>query len=232
MISTTSLTATANSVMKNWVMWLFYLGAVVVVAWDNVLQGVYTFIGLVSGAYFVHRFSHVELNFFTVMHHYHHENNDWLAYLSQILMELLFGVFVVPMSYAGFTAHPWATLLFVLVYSSVHNVNYGIFKVNQVHARHHENVHENIGPDVCDILFQSKHGEVEDTTHYVPNIVAATVIVVLARHFKLITAFAVKVFGAVGIVLYLLASWYVSVGVRTPLRSVHGRNILRRTVKR
>lgn len=190
-------------------MWLVYVCAVAFVARDDVFRGIGTVGGLIGGAYFVHRFSHEQRNFFTVLHHYHHENNDWFAYLSQILIELLFGVVVVPACYAGFAVHPWVTMLFVLIYSSVHNVNYGILKVNQVHTRHHLNVHENIGPDVCDILFHSKQGEAEDTSHYIPNIIISAVITVIVQKLDVVRPHHLRVAGAVGLVLYLAASWYV-----------------------
>jgi hypothetical protein len=210
MINEASIKAAIASVVSNWKMWLCYLCAVAVVARDNLFTGTCTFFGLISAAYFVHRFSHLHRNFFTLLHHYHHENDNWLAYFSQILIEILFGVFVLPFSYAGYTAHPWVTMLFVLVYSSVHNVNYGICKVNQVHARHHKNVHQNVGPDVCDILFQSKHGEPEDTSHYIPNIVIALIAVVLAQRYDVLKEWHLKAIAGIGVLAYLAASLYVS----------------------
>jgi hypothetical protein len=208
MISKVSVLQTYESVKMNWTMWLAYTIALLLVARDDIVLGVGTFFALVGGAYFVHRFSHLEKNFFTILHHYHHENNNWFAYVSQLMMELLFGVVVAPTSYAGYGMNPYVVLLFVLVYSSVHNVNYGLLKVNAVHSRHHENIHQNIGPDVCDILFQTKHGEPEDTSHYVPNIIAATTVVLLIKHHHVLESVNWKWVSGVGGVLYALASWY------------------------
>jgi hypothetical protein len=59
------------------------------------------------------------------------------------------------------------------MYITVHNINYSIVRVNNVHRMHHGDVHYNHGPDVCDILFGTKHPSettVENTDHYIPNI--------------------------------------------------------------
>ena len=198
-----------GSIVKNWIMWATYIICVAIVASDDVLCGLGTVSSLIGSAYFVHRYSHKEVNFFTALHHYHHENNNWFAYFSQIMIELLFGLVVIPGSYAGYAMHPWATMLFVLVYSSVHNVNYGLLKVNEVHARHHDSVHENVGPDVCDILFQTKHGEAENTTHYIPNIILAAAITFFLKKLDVVRFHHLQVACGVGGLLYLAASWYV-----------------------
>ena len=76
MISKESVSLTYESVKLNWIMWLTYAVAILIVARDDLLSGIGTFFGLMGGAYFVHRFSHLERNFFTILHHYHHENNN------------------------------------------------------------------------------------------------------------------------------------------------------------
>lgn len=209
MITKTSFNEAWASVVKNWVMWATYVVAVAIVAKDDILCGIGTVGSLIGSAYFVHRYSHKEYNFFTALHHYHHENNNWFAYFSQMMIELLFGLVVLPGNYGGYAMHPWATMLFTLVYSSVHNVNYGLLKVNGVHMRHHHNVNENIGPDVCDILFQTKHEEAENTTHYIPNIILATVLTLFVKRLDVVKPHHLNIACAVGGVLYLAASWYV-----------------------
>ena len=77
-------------------------------------------------------------------------------------------------------------LLFAIFYSSVHNVNYGIFRVNDVHYLHHKHMLTNIGPDICDIIFKSKNSsnkQVENTNHYIPNIIIGTIIVLILKYF-------------------------------------------------
>jgi hypothetical protein len=73
----------------------------------------------------------------------------------------------------------------MLFYCSVHNVNYSIFKVNGVHRLHHTEVNLNFGPDICDVMFGTKHSSedcVENTNHYIPNIVIITCIVLILKY--------------------------------------------------
>ena len=73
----------------------------------------------------------------------------------------------------------------MLFYCSVHNINYSIFKVNSVHTLHHKEVNVNFGPDICDVLFGTKHSIedcVENTNHYIPNILIITGIVMILKY--------------------------------------------------
>jgi hypothetical protein len=116
------------------------------------------------------------------LHHYHHENNNWFAYLSQILLEINFAVIFVIL-YKLFNTcilDEWVILYFVLFYSSIHNINYSIFHVNKIHSLHHKKIMTNIGPDICDIIFNTKNKKnkkVENTNHYIPNIMIITCII-------------------------------------------------------
>jgi hypothetical protein len=72
----------------------------------------------------------------------------------------------------------WTIVLFYLFYTTVHNINYSIFHVNTIHEKHHKEVTTNIGPDICDILFDTKYDEnIENTDHYILNILVAYIIV-------------------------------------------------------
>jgi predicted membrane channel-forming protein YqfA (hemolysin III family) len=80
----------------------------------------------------------------------------------------------------------WTAILFILFYSTVHNYNYGQLRVNDVHFLHHKEINTNIGPDICDIAFYTKNPknkEVENTNHYIPNIIIITVLVLLMKYF-------------------------------------------------
>jgi len=63
-----------------------------------------------------------------------------------------------------------------------------VLHVNQTHELHHKDTATNVGPDICDLLFQSKNqtnageeGYLEDTSHYVPNIILGTICVVILK---------------------------------------------------
>jgi hypothetical protein len=73
----------------------------------------------------------------------------------------------------------------MLFYCSVHNINYSIFRVNGVHRLHHTEVNLNFGPDICDVMFGTKHSSedcVENTNHYIPNILIITCIVMILKY--------------------------------------------------
>jgi hypothetical protein len=51
---------------------------------------------------------------------------------------------------------------------------------------HHKLRIKNMGPDICDILFNTKHdveNSIENTDHYMPNIVICLVITLLLKSF-------------------------------------------------
>lgn len=142
-------------------------------------------------AYFVHKFSHINKNIFSILHHYHHENNNFFSHFSQILLELSLGIIIVPCYYINNMylgenyLDVWTAALFTLFYSTVHNFNYGQLRVNDVHYLHHKNMFTNIGPDICDIAFGTKHPdntEVENTNHYIPNILFFSIIILFIKY--------------------------------------------------
>ena len=89
---------------------------------------------------------------------------------------------------------PWILAFYALMYVTIHNFNYSYWKVNQTHYKHHLNPFTNIGPDICDILFNSKaeDDEVEDTDHFIPNTIIVTAFL-----------FAVKQLVDISIILWL-----------------------------
>lgn len=176
-----------RSILVNWKSWLCIFIAVYIVSYPNVLLGIATFIALTFMAYGVHAGSHYYRNVFTILHHYHHENSNWFSHFSQMLMELSFPVvfYIYYLFYSVLYVDPWIVLFFTLVYTTVHNVNYGYFHVNDVHRLHHADILTNIGPDLCDILFGTKHPQnttVENTDHQLPNVAIFAVIVLLVKY--------------------------------------------------
>jgi hypothetical protein len=172
---------------KNYLSWIVILMAVIIVSYPNISSGFITFLSLLFSGYFVHRFTHYYRNILTIVHHYHHENNNFFSHFSQILVELSFIVGAVPAYYilGDKYLNIWIALLFIIFYSTLHNYNYGYLRVNDVHFLHHQNTCTNIGPDICDVVFNTKHPtniEVEDTNHYIPNIVIITFFVCILKY--------------------------------------------------
>ena len=61
----------------------------------------------------------------------------------------------------------WVMIFLYLVYTTTHNINYSIFHVNRTHELHHENIFTNMGPDICDILFETKNQENKEDDEYI-----------------------------------------------------------------
>ena len=171
--------------------WLFITIAIIIISYPLLKAGFITFYILLLLAYFVHKGSHDYYNVFTILHHYHHDNDNFFSHFSQILLELLLGVVIIPLYYltnkylGNNYIDIWCGLFFVLFYSTIHNINYGKLRVNQVHYLHHKSMYTNIGPDICDIAFGTKHPdskEVENTNHYIPNVIIITMLILFIKY--------------------------------------------------
>jgi len=176
-----------TSLKTNYLSWIVILLSISIVSQPFIAAGFITFFSLLLFAYFIHRGSHDFINVFTILHHYHHENDNFFSHFSQIILELSLGLLVVPLYYylGDNYINIWTAILFTLFYSTVHNYNYGQLKVNDVHFLHHKEINTNIGPDICDIAFYTKNPkntEVENTNHYIPNIIIITVLVLFIKY--------------------------------------------------
>jgi len=177
----------SNNCKKNIISWLLIGVTVSIISYPNILLGITTFFFFMFIAYFYHVVTHVHKNIFSILHHYHHENDNLFSHFSQVVLELSIPYPFVMFSYLSDISifNPWIILYFMLFYCSVHNINYSIFKVNSVHRLHHKEVNVNFGPDICDILFGTKHSSedcVENTKHYIPNILIITGIVLILQY--------------------------------------------------
>jgi hypothetical protein len=176
-----------TSLKTNYLSWIVILLCVSIISQPFIPAGIITFLSLLLFAYFIHRSTHNSINLFTILHFYHHENNNFFSHFSQIILELSLGMTVVPLYYylGNNYIDIWTAILFTLFYSTVHNYNYGQLRVNDVHFLHHKDVHTNIGPDICDIAFKTKNFkniEVENTNHYIPNVIIITILVSFIKH--------------------------------------------------
>jgi hypothetical protein len=179
-----------TSIQKNYLSWILIFVSIIIVSYPVISAGFITFFILLFLAYFLHRFSHNYKNVLTILHHYHHENNNFFSHFSQILLELSFIMLVIPFynSFGNGNAFIdiWTAILFILFYSTVHNYNYGQLRVNEVHYQHHTNIYTNIGPDICDVAFGTKHPdnkEVENTNHYIPNLIIITICLAFIKYY-------------------------------------------------
>lgn len=176
-----------NSLKNNVLSWILIFATISAISYPNILLGIVTFIVFIFIAYFYHVIAHVHKNIFSIVHHYHHENDNFFSHFIQIMLELsILYPFVMLSYFFGVSIFdPWIMLYFMLFYCSVHNINYSIFRVNGVHRLHHTEVNLNFGPDICDVMFGTKHSSedcVENTNHYIPNILIITCIVMILKY--------------------------------------------------
>ena len=204
-----------ESIKTNYLSWIFITLSVILVSYPSIIAGFITFFIFFFLSYFTHYFTHVDKNIFTILHHYHHDNNNFFSHFSQILLELFLSVLVFPLYYfyniyLGYNfIDIWIGLLYVLFYSSVHNYNYGQLRINEVHYLHHKNIFTNIGPDICDIAFNTKHPddkEVENTNHYIPNIILSTIFILFMKYLCInenIRDLLLKIFSLIMLLIFL-----------------------------
>ena len=145
--------------------------------------------------HFGHYVNHLDLSYpINVVHLYHHHNNNNLSHLLQILLEFFAFLFIILIKHLiiyqyGVNIMPfvddWVVVFCYFLYTSVHNINYSIFHVNKIHEIHHKSYMKNIGPDISDIIFGTKmnpESDLENTDHYIFNILGSTLIVLFLKH--------------------------------------------------
>lgn len=156
----------------------------------NILLAIICFIFGYFVCYLGHRCMHIDLLYFnihSISHVYHHNNTSWFAYILNYVIEYLTITDNIVIKYIFnqfgincFFINEWITLFLYFIYTTVHNINYGIFKVNKYHFYHHDNASTNIGPDIFDFFCISKNSNTIDhecIDHYIPNIIGAFCIV-------------------------------------------------------
>ena len=78
----------ANNFKKNIISWLLLGVTVSIISYPNILMGITTFFFFMFIAYFYHVVTHVHKNIFSIVHHYHHENDNLFSHFIQVVLEL------------------------------------------------------------------------------------------------------------------------------------------------
>jgi hypothetical protein len=163
---------------KSWL--LIFISLFMLPDSSSILNKFFTFFIMLLLCYWAHYFAHLSSKNTTV-HSYHHNNNNLFSHFIQILLEFYTIIFLIPFTYVSNIQvfNPWVIIFVYIFYSTVHNINYSVFHVNNTHEAHHACVETNIGPDICDIIFDTKGGTpIENTDHYIINIVCSLLIVI------------------------------------------------------
>ena len=95
-------------------------------------------------------------------------NNTYFSHILEYILEYI----NIPLNFFNF-----------MLYTSIHYINYSYFHINNFHELHHKDTYKNIGPDICDIIFGTKYkiensneNTIENTDHYIPNILISLLI--------------------------------------------------------
>ena len=174
-----------KSIIKNIWSWIIIFISIYCISHDYG-KGILTFFILFFSSYYLHTENHKYNTLFTILHIYHHEHDNFFSHFIQYVIELglPFVFIIIYYLFGNILLDKWVILFSSIFYSTIHNINYGYFKVNQVHALHHKYPLTNFGPDICDIMFGTKHPdntEVEDTNHYIPNIIIITICILVLK---------------------------------------------------
>jgi len=199
-----------KSINQNYLSWIIIIICLYIISPNNIFKGIITFILFLLFVYTAHYFTHINSNIFTLLHKYHHRYNNFYSIFIQILLELTVPVILLPFYFLYNTIFfdIWIIIFSVLFYSTVHNINYGYFHINNVHLLHHKYVTTNIGPDICDIIFGTKNIKninVENTNHYIPNVILITIFILLLKY--LCKNDNIRIFLINIIILFLLLSF-------------------------
>ena len=185
----TILKNTGISFSLNYKSWILAFLCVYVIS-GNAFTGAFSYIVTILVTYFAHAACHAEENYpYNCVHLYHHTHSNYMSHIIQIILEffsilsLLIATYVLDITgYMRINTYicNWVIVFVYIFYTTVHNINYSIHHVNNVHEMHHKLNFSNYGPDICDILFDSKYQpntDIENTDHYLLNIIASTIIV-------------------------------------------------------
>lgn len=185
-----------KSILINYKTWFLYIVLSCIICDYQLINGIICFLYSYFACYLGHRLMHTDIfycNMYSLAHCHHHRNSDDIfGHVSNCLTEFLTLANNIVLKYIWegfqlsslFFIDKWMILFLYFIYTTVHNINYGMFKVNNYHFHHHVNPETNIGPDFYDLLFGTKNIDTpnnENIDHYIPNILFGFAAVMLLK---------------------------------------------------
>ena len=161
----------------------------------NISRAIFTGGVLYFWAYIVHIVAHniPPMTFFHGFHHNPKINTTWYAELIETVVNILgsgglslaiMNMFVEDVFKIKLLDND--VLLFTtFLYTSFHMINYHVLKV-PTHVKHHQDSNTNFGPDIMDILFNTKQDRdnIEDMNHGVINVVLILSLILITKNTK------------------------------------------------
>lgn len=181
-----------KSINLNYKSWIALLVSSYFICDYNIISGCINYLIGLLYIYFGHIFYHSPCStFYYYIHTYHHDHHDVNGILYEVIMEFTGTMMPIIVCYCllnwrkihiGF--NPYVYLFFAFFYSTVHIINYTFLKCNNMHMDHHKNINGNYFPDICDLIFETKHvpEDIENTDHWIPNIIGVTLFVLLIKY--------------------------------------------------
>lgn len=174
-----------RSILINYKTWFLYILLSYIICDYQWLTAIVCFLYSYFACYLGHRLMHTDVfycNMYSIAHcHHHRSSDDIFAHITNCLTEFLTLANNIVLKYIWegfqlsslFFIDKWMILFLYFIYTTVHNINYGMLMVNNYHFYHHLKPETNIGPDFYDILFGTKNIDTpnnENIDHYIPNI--------------------------------------------------------------
>ena len=180
-----------TSVLINYKSWICFIFSISIIKTKSFLIAFSNLILFMIYSHILHFIWHLKYIYpINIIHTYHHSTQNMLSHISEIVMEcVLFTSIIAPKYVINHPLIPyideWVIFFGLLWYITVHNINYSILRVNDVHKIHHEVLEQNMGPDICDVIFNTKYKPelgLENTDHYIPNIIIITIVIKLLQY--------------------------------------------------
>ena len=157
---------------------------------NNIFRAILTSIILYFWAYFVHVFAH-KIPGYVNPHKIHHNpkiSHKWWAVLTEFLINiigsggllLMILNIIIENTFKIKLLDNYVLVYTMILYSTFHMINYHYLKVS-THLNHHKYENANYGPDIIDMIFDTKinNDEIENMNHGIYNSIIALVIVLL-----------------------------------------------------
>jgi len=178
-----------QSLILNYKSWIVLFLVLIAINCYRIYDFITLFIMLIT-VHLFHYLSHYPIFYpLNCAHLYHHDNNNLFSHFIQIIIEFVSILSPIIIKYIFFINsnffNTYLIIFIYLFYTSIHTINYSLLHVNNVHEYHHINKLKNAGPDICDILFNTKHNvenEIENTDHYIPNIIMSMIFIFIFKY--------------------------------------------------
>jgi len=205
-----------NSIKENYLSWAVIFIAIYLISPHQYVKALITFFFIFFLVYYSHTNSHKSVNILTILHKYHHDHSNFFSHFIQYIIELGYPAIFLPIYYLFGTPilDEWIIMFSALFYSTIHNINYGYLRVNNVHFLHHTHPTTNIGPDLCDIIFGTKNPlneTVENTNHYIPNVIVITICILFLKKLCLTNEWFKNIFSKI-VIYFLISSFLFYIG--------------------